>query len=228
MVKYLEEYKKENINIDYLTIQNEPNATQSWESCRYTGSEERDMIKDYIFPAFKKNNIQSKLLIWDHNKERLIYRAQEIFEDSSVKDMVAGIGYHYYSGDHFENVKLFNEIYNSYKNYDEIEKTLYVELAEALYEKNNKKISIYVICPNSINIYVREFEIKSEADFTIKLAAIEENLSQIALDIIKSKLANGGILDLEDIEMLKIIPLSLCIIVSNILIFLLYFWTKHI
>ena len=111
MVKYLEEYKKEDININYLTIQNEPNATQSWESCRYTGLEERDIIKDYIFPAFKKNNIQSKLLIWDHNKERLIYRAQEIFEDSSVKDMVAGIGYHYYSGDHFENVRLFNEIY---------------------------------------------------------------------------------------------------------------------
>ena len=51
------------------------------------------------------------MLIWDHNKERLIYRAQEIFEDSNVKDMVAGIGYHYYSGDHFENVKLFTELY---------------------------------------------------------------------------------------------------------------------
>ena len=95
-----------------------------------------------------------------------------------------------------------------FEDFTEEELVKYVELAEALYEKNNKKISIYVICPNSINIYVREFEIKSEADFTIKLAAIEENLSQIALDIIKSKLANGGILDLEDIEMLKIIPLS--------------------
>lgn len=111
LVKYLQEYKKQDIDIKYITIQNEPNAAQPWESCNYTAAEEKDMIKDYISPTFKKNNIQTKLLIWDHNKERLIYRSQEIFSDANVKDMVAGIGYHYYSGDHFENIKLFNEIY---------------------------------------------------------------------------------------------------------------------
>ena len=111
IVKYLQEYKKQNINIKYMTIQNEPNAAQPWESCKYTASEEKDIIKDHIFPTFKKNNIETKLLIWDHNKERLIYRAQEIFSDNEVKNMVAGIGYHYYSGDHFENVKLFTELY---------------------------------------------------------------------------------------------------------------------
>lgn len=111
LVKYLQEYKKQDIDIKYITIQNEPNAAQPWESCNYTATEEKNMIKNYIFPTFKKNNIQTKLLIWDHNKERLIYRSQEIFSDNNVKDMVAGIGYHYYSGDHFENIKLFNEIY---------------------------------------------------------------------------------------------------------------------
>lgn len=95
-----------------------------------------------------------------------------------------------------------------FKDFTENELVKYVELAEALYEKNSKRISIYVICPNTINICVREFEIKSEADFTIKLAAIEEDLSQIALDIIKSKLDNGETLDIEDIEILKILPLS--------------------
>ncbi len=95
-----------------------------------------------------------------------------------------------------------------FKDFTEDELVKYVELAEALYEKNSKQISIYVICPNTINICVREFEIKSEADFTIKLAAIEEDLSKIALDIIKCKLDNGGILDREDIEILKILPLS--------------------
>ena len=95
-----------------------------------------------------------------------------------------------------------------FKDFTEDELVKYVELAEALYEKNNKRISIYILCPNSVNIYVREFEIKSEADFTIKIAAIEENLSQIALDIIKSKLDKGELLDRDDIEILKILPLS--------------------
>ena len=95
-----------------------------------------------------------------------------------------------------------------FEDFTEDELVKYVELAEALYEKNKKKISIYIICPNSINICVREFEIKSEADFTIKLAAIEENLPQIALDIIKLKLDNGEPLDREDIKILDILPLS--------------------
>ena len=70
------------------------------------------MIKNHIAPIFKKSNIPIKLLIWDHNKERVVYRAQEIFDDPSVKDMVAGIGYHYYSGDYFENITAFNELYS--------------------------------------------------------------------------------------------------------------------
>ena len=43
LVRYVIEYKKENINIDYMTIQNEPNAIQSWESCTYTSQEEANL-----------------------------------------------------------------------------------------------------------------------------------------------------------------------------------------
>lgn len=112
LVKYLNAYKQEGINIDYMTIQNEPKAAQFWESCQYTSKEEQELIKNNIAPAFKKNDINTKLLIWDHNKERVVYRAKEIFDDPEVKDMVAGIGYHYYSGDYFENVKIFKELYS--------------------------------------------------------------------------------------------------------------------
>lgn len=111
LIKYLKAYQEEGINIDYMTIQNEPKAAQFWESCQYTAKEEQEIIKNHIAPALKKNNIPVKLLIWDHNKERVVYRANEIFNDSEVKDMVAGIGYHYYSGDYFENIKTFKEIY---------------------------------------------------------------------------------------------------------------------
>lgn len=113
LVKYIQEYQKEGINIDYMTIQNEPKASQFWESCIYTAKEEQEMIKNHIVPTFKANNISVKLLIWDHNKERLVYRANEIFNDPDVKDIVAGIGYHYYSGDHFENIKTFKELYSN-------------------------------------------------------------------------------------------------------------------
>lgn len=112
LVKYFQEYHKQGINIDYMTVQNEPNASQPWESCQYTSKEELDLIKNYLYPTFKSNNIPIKLLIWDHNKERLIYRSMDILGDSRVRDMVAGVGYHYYSGDHFENIKTFSELYD--------------------------------------------------------------------------------------------------------------------
>lgn len=111
IVKYLQEYHKQGIDIDYMTIQNEPNASQLWESCKYTAEEEQEMIKNYLVPALKKSHLPIQLLIWDHNKERLIYRSSDIFNNPDVKDMVAGIGYHYYSGDHFGNVKAFSELY---------------------------------------------------------------------------------------------------------------------
>ena len=112
LVKYFNSYKNEDINIDYMTIQNEPKASQFWESCVYTAKEEQEMIKNHIVPIFKKNNIPVKLLIWDHNKERIVYRAKEIFDDPEVKEIVAGIGYHYYSGDYFENIATFKDLYS--------------------------------------------------------------------------------------------------------------------
>lgn len=62
-MKFIKAYRKENINIDYMTIQNEPNAKQVWESCIYNPSEELDLLTNYIYPEFKRNNINTKLLI---------------------------------------------------------------------------------------------------------------------------------------------------------------------
>lgn len=44
LVKYITSYKKEGINIDYMTIQNEPEATQLWESCKYSAKEESNLL----------------------------------------------------------------------------------------------------------------------------------------------------------------------------------------
>ena len=41
-------------------------------------------------------------------------------------------------------------------DFTEDELVKYVELAEALYEKKNCHVSIYIICPNTIDICVKE------------------------------------------------------------------------
>lgn len=104
--KYILEYKKYGINIEYVTVQNEPNAVQIWESCTYTPAEEINFVTNYLYPTFEKNNINTKILIWDHNKEKLFTRSIAELTNNTALKAVAGIAFHYYTGDHFENISL--------------------------------------------------------------------------------------------------------------------------
>src|SRR5438552_10869007 len=46
--KFIKAYQREGIPIWGVTIQNEPMATQTWESCIYSAEEERDFLKNYL------------------------------------------------------------------------------------------------------------------------------------------------------------------------------------
>lgn len=111
LVKYVNAYKNENINIDYMTIQNEPNATQVWESCRYSAEDEANLLKQYLFPTFKKNDLATKFLIWDHNKDNIVNRCTDTLVKYGALDYVAGIAFHWYTGSHFENLKILHDIF---------------------------------------------------------------------------------------------------------------------
>lgn len=104
--KYILEYKNYGINIEYITVQNEPNAVQVWESCLYSANEEIDFVINYLYPTFNKNNISTKILIWDHNKEKLFSRASAELNSNLALSAICGIAFHYYTGDHFENISL--------------------------------------------------------------------------------------------------------------------------
>lgn len=82
----------------------------------------------------------------------------------------------------------------------------YVELAEALYEKIGKEISIDIICPKYINVYVKEIDICSDAEFKIKLRCSDFDPCEIILDGIKDKIKHREVLDEEDIHVLEMLP----------------------
>ena len=109
--KYISSYKLEGFNINYVSIQNEPNAIQSWESCLYSAEDEANFVVNYLYPIFKNNNITTQILIWDHNKDGLFTRASKVFSINTAEDKIAGIAYHYYSGNHFENLELVKKFY---------------------------------------------------------------------------------------------------------------------
>ena len=109
--KYITEVRKRGFTIKRMSLQNEPAASQTWDSCFYSAEQERDFLKDYMYPALVKNNMDDiEIFIWDHNKERLYERAKTIITDET-KDMIDGFAFHWYSGDHFEEVGLVKELY---------------------------------------------------------------------------------------------------------------------
>ena len=116
-VKFINSYHKEGIPVWGITIQNEPMAVQRWESCIYTGEEERDFLKNFLGPTLKKSGLSNiKIIAWDHNRDLIYNRANTILNDPEANKYVWGIGFHWYenwSGGEpmFENIQKVNELY---------------------------------------------------------------------------------------------------------------------
>lgn len=116
-VKFINAYEKEGIPIFALTVQNEPMARQTWESCIYTAKQEGDFVQNYLGPTLEKSGLSDKkIVIWDHNRDLIYHRAENILEDSAASKYVWGIGYHWYetwSGNKmmFDNVRNVHEAF---------------------------------------------------------------------------------------------------------------------
>jgi|LSQX01.3.fsa_nt_gb glucosylceramidase len=113
--RYVGEYRRRGYNIWGLTIQNEPNAIQSWESCLYSAEEERDFLIDYLKPELDTNGLNDiRIFFWDHNKERLLARSER-FLQKGAEDLVSGIAFHGYCGDHFRSVELYKHLHPQHR-----------------------------------------------------------------------------------------------------------------
>jgi glucosylceramidase len=110
--KYIKAMAAEGVHIAAISVQNEPNACQPWESCSYTPAQEREFIEKHLFPVLDEEGLSHvKVIIWDHNKERVYDRTKEIFESETVQERVWAVGHHWYSGDHFEGLQLVHETF---------------------------------------------------------------------------------------------------------------------
>jgi glucosylceramidase len=114
-VKFIKAYEQAGIPIWGITVQNEPMATQTWESCIYTAEDERDFVKKYLGPAVKKAGLSDKKIIaWDHNRDLMYQRASTILSDKDAAKYLWGIAFHWYESwaggePMFDNVRRVHE-----------------------------------------------------------------------------------------------------------------------
>jgi glucosylceramidase len=108
-VKYIQEMKKEGIRIDAITIQNEPLHGGNNPSMVMQPNEQAFFIKNHLGPAFAANGIDTKIIIYDHNADRIDYPLS-ILSDSAARKYVDGSAFHLYGG----NINDLTAVHNAH------------------------------------------------------------------------------------------------------------------
>jgi glucosylceramidase len=104
-VKYIQLMRAEGVQINAVTIQNEPEHGGNNPSMLMTAVEQNTFIKNHLGPAFKKQGLQTEIVIWDHNADNPNYPIQ-ILNDSVTKSFISASAFHLYLGHEFALSKL--------------------------------------------------------------------------------------------------------------------------
>ncbi|WP_144960063.1 glycoside hydrolase family 30 protein [Gillisia sp. Hel_I_86] len=97
-VKYIKAMQDEGINIYAITPQNEPLHPGNNPSLYMPASEQAKFIKNSLGPAFENANINTKIVIYDHNADKPEYPIS-ILNDAEARKYIAGSAFHLYAGD---------------------------------------------------------------------------------------------------------------------------------
>lgn len=110
-VKYVQEMAKEGVAIDAVTIQNEPLHPGNNPSMYMTAADQALFIKQNLGPAFAAANIQTKIIIYDHNADRTDYPIS-ILNDPEAAKYIDGSAFHLYGG----SIDALSEVHNKFPN----------------------------------------------------------------------------------------------------------------
>ncbi len=97
-VKYIQAMAKAGIAIDAITLQNEPENPKNTPSLVMTAEEQALFVKNHLGPAFKTNNIETKIVVFDHNCDHPEYPIA-VLNDPEAKQFIDGSAFHLYLGE---------------------------------------------------------------------------------------------------------------------------------
>ena len=97
-VKYIKAMGEQGITIEAVTVQNEPLNSNNTPSMPMLPIEQKEFIKNNLGPAFEAAGIKSKIILFDHNLDRIDYPMTTLRDPAAAK-YVDGTGFHHYGGD---------------------------------------------------------------------------------------------------------------------------------
>ena len=96
-VKYIQAYAAQGISIDAITVQNEPLHDGNNPSMYMSSTEMASLVKNHLGPAFESANIETKIIVWDHNADNTNYPIT-ILNDPEANQYIDGSAFHLYAG----------------------------------------------------------------------------------------------------------------------------------
>lgn len=119
VVRYLDAYRAEGVDIWGLTPVNEPHGNSgNWESMHFTPESQNEFIKQNLGPALEAGEFGDvNLLIYDQNRDDLEHWADEIFGDPETAGYVYGAAVHWYSSTFKVHEDVFERVHEKYPDF---------------------------------------------------------------------------------------------------------------
>jgi glucosylceramidase len=100
-LRYLEEYKKRGIVVDYLTLFNEPEQVHT--KIKYP--EIKVLLRDHVVPALQQSGLKTKLRMSEAPERRVAYqRYPAVLDDPEARKFVSVVAYHGYDFKNFDKI----------------------------------------------------------------------------------------------------------------------------
>lgn len=97
-VRYVEAMRDRGIEIDAVTVQNEPLNSRNTPSMYWFANQQAAFIRDHLGPKFRDAGLSTDIVVFDHNCDRPDY-ALAIYHDPEAAKFVSGAAFHHYRGD---------------------------------------------------------------------------------------------------------------------------------
>ena len=134
-IRYLEEYKKRGIVVDYLSLFNEPEEV--YTKIKYP--EIAVLLRDFVGPALQQSGLATKLMMSEAPERKVAYkRYPVVLDDPAARKFVSVVAYHGYDFKNFDKIAELEKKYPDLSFW--MDELCYAY--EAGYPKN-KKLPIY-------------------------------------------------------------------------------------
>jgi glucosylceramidase len=106
-VKYLKEYQKHGVFIDYLSLFNEPGV---YTKIPY--DEIADLLKNHVGPLLEKSGLKTKIMLSEAPRRTVAYENYpKVLNDPEARQYVAALPYHGYDMQNFDKIAALHALF---------------------------------------------------------------------------------------------------------------------